>query len=175
MQKLADTFWNIRGVFRVVGINIGTHMSVVKRGNGRFVIIDGCELDDAQRAELLALTGNGEKVDAVLHVHPIHTMYVQDMHTKSSMLKEQVKQQILKKQGLGTVADPNAVKKAQTKVRRLQRDIHRPAEELRVSSAPRGVHDVDDALVRRHRVGRDDDHRARIGRGRGNNPCLRVR
>ena len=50
MQKLADTFWNIRGVFRVVGINIGTHMSVVKRGNGRFVIIDGCELDDAQRA-----------------------------------------------------------------------------------------------------------------------------
>ena len=81
MQKLADTFWNIRGVFRVVGINIGTHMSVVKRGNGRFVVIDGCELDDSQRAELLALTGNGEKVDAVLHVHPFHTMYVQDMHT----------------------------------------------------------------------------------------------
>ena len=81
MQKLADTFWNIRGTFRVVGINIGTHMSVVKRGNGRFVIIDGCDLDDAQRAELLALTGNGEKVDAVMHVHPFHTMYVQDMHT----------------------------------------------------------------------------------------------
>ena len=81
MQKLADTFWNIRGTFRVVGINIGTHMSVVKRGNGRFVIIDGCDLDDAQRAELLALTGNGEKVDVVMHVHPFHTMYVQDMHT----------------------------------------------------------------------------------------------
>ncbi|GGA73722.1 hypothetical protein GCM10011521_09820 [Arenimonas soli] len=80
MKQLADTFWNIRGVFRVVGINIGTHMSVVRRGNGRFVIIDGCDLDDAQRQQLMALTGNGEKVDAVVHVHPFHTMYVEAMH-----------------------------------------------------------------------------------------------
>lgn len=78
MQKLADTFWNIRGVFRVVGvINIGTHMSVVKRGDGRFVVIDGCELDDDERGQLLALTGNGEKVDTVIHVHPFHTMHVE--------------------------------------------------------------------------------------------------
>jgi hypothetical protein len=81
MQKLADTFWNIRGVHRLVGVlNIGTHMSVVKRDNGRFVVIDGCELDDAERDELLALTGNGEKVDAVVHVHPFHTLHVEATH-----------------------------------------------------------------------------------------------
>lgn len=81
MKKLADNFWNIRGVFRVVGVlDIGTHMSVVKRDNGRFVLIDGCELDDAQRDELLALTGNGEKVDAVMHVHPFHTLHVEATH-----------------------------------------------------------------------------------------------
>lgn len=81
MERLADTFWNIRGVFRVMGVvNIGTHMSVVRRDNGRFVVIDGCELDDAERDQLLALTGHGEKVDAVIHVHPFHTMYVDAMH-----------------------------------------------------------------------------------------------
>ena len=52
------------------------------------------------------------------------------MHTKSSMLKEEVKKRILKQQGLATVADPNAVKKAQTKVRRLQRDIQAANEVL---------------------------------------------
>ena len=81
MEKLADTFWNIRGVFRVVGVlNIGTHMSVVKRDNGKFVVLDGCELDDAQREALLALTGNGEKVEAVMHVHPFHTLHVEATH-----------------------------------------------------------------------------------------------
>jgi len=81
MEKLADTLWNIRGVFRVVGVlNIGTHMSVVKRDNGKFVVLDGCELDDAQREALLALTGNGEKVEAVMHVHPFHTLHVEATH-----------------------------------------------------------------------------------------------
>ncbi|WP_374602581.1 hypothetical protein [Arenimonas sp.] len=81
MRQLADTFWNIRGVFRVAGVvNIGTHMSVVKRGSGRFVVIDGCELDDDERSQLMALTGNGEKVDAVIHVHPFHTMHVEAVH-----------------------------------------------------------------------------------------------
>ena len=78
MQKLADTFWNIRGVHRVAGVlDVGTHMSLVRRDTGRFVLIDGCPLDDAQRAALLSLTGNGERVDAVVHVHPFHTLHVE--------------------------------------------------------------------------------------------------
>ncbi|MGY4515780.1 hypothetical protein [Lysobacter sp. HA18] len=81
MHKLADTFWNLRGTYRVAGVlNIGTHMSLVQRSDGRFVVIDGCGLDDAQRAAVMALTDNGEKVDAVVHVHPFHTMHVDATH-----------------------------------------------------------------------------------------------
>lgn len=81
MQKIADAFWNIRGTYRVAGVlDIGTHMSVVQRPGGRFVVLDGCGLDDVGRAALLALTANGEQVDAVVHVHPFHTLHVEATH-----------------------------------------------------------------------------------------------
>lgn len=81
MDRLADTFWNIRGTYRVAGVlDIGTHMSVVQRGNGRFVVIDGCALDGARRDALLALTADGHRVDAIVNVHPFHTMHVEETH-----------------------------------------------------------------------------------------------
>ena len=81
MKKLADTFWNIRGVQRIGGVlDIGTHMSVVRRSDGGFVVIDGCGLDDAQRASIMALTDNGEHVVAVVNVHPFHTLHVEATH-----------------------------------------------------------------------------------------------
>lgn len=81
MKQLADTFWNLRGVYRVGGVlDIGTHMSVARRPDGRFVVIDGCALEDAQRAALMALTGDGAQVAAVVHVHPFHTLHVEATH-----------------------------------------------------------------------------------------------
>ena len=78
MQQLADTFWNIRGVHRIAGVlDVGTQMSLVRRRSGRFVVIDGCPLDAAQRQAVLALTDGGRLVDAVVHVHPFHTLHVE--------------------------------------------------------------------------------------------------
>lgn len=81
MRGLADGFWNLRGIHRLAGlIDIGTQMSVVRRPSGRFVIIDGIALDDGQRDALLALTDGGAQVDAVVHVHPFHTLHVETIH-----------------------------------------------------------------------------------------------
>ncbi|HEY4583553.1 MAG TPA: hypothetical protein VIG88_11945, partial [Lysobacter sp.] len=81
MDRLADGFWNIRGTYRIAGVlDIGTHMSLVRRDDGRFVVVDGCGLDDARRRELLSLTDGGAKVDAVVHVHPFHTLHVEATH-----------------------------------------------------------------------------------------------
>ncbi len=81
MQALSDRFWNIRGSHRVGGLlDVGTHMSLVQRESGRFVVVDGCPLDRAQRAALLELTGGGTRVDAVVHVHPFHTLHVEAVH-----------------------------------------------------------------------------------------------
>lgn len=81
MQPLADGFWNLRGRYRVGGVlDIGTQMSVVRRGGGRFVLVDGIALDDAQREALMALASGGGRVDAVVHVHPFHTLHVEAVH-----------------------------------------------------------------------------------------------
>lgn len=81
MKKLADSFWNIRGVHRIGGVlDIGTQMSIVQRETGGFVVIDGCGLGDAQRHAVMALTGDGAQVDAVVHVHPFHTLHVEATH-----------------------------------------------------------------------------------------------
>lgn len=78
MVRLSDTFWNFRGSHRIAGIlDVGTQMSLVRRGDGRFVVIDGCALDGVQHAELMALTENGGQVAAVVHVHPFHTLHVE--------------------------------------------------------------------------------------------------
>ncbi|HST45641.1 MAG TPA: hypothetical protein VLK29_10515 [Luteimonas sp.] len=78
MDMLADSFWNLRGVHRVGGVlDVGTQMSVARRPDGRLVVIDGCALDAAQQAAVMALTDNGEQVAAVVHVHPFHTLHVE--------------------------------------------------------------------------------------------------
>lgn len=81
MQSLSNDFWNLRGTHRIGGVlDIGTHMSVVRRPSGRFAVIDGIALDDAQKRELMALTDQGRAVDAVVHVHPFHTLHVDALH-----------------------------------------------------------------------------------------------
>lgn len=81
MKKLADAFWNVRGVHRIGGVlDIGTHMSLVQRSDGGFVVIDGCGLDESQHASIMALTDDGERVGAVVHVHPFHTLHVEATH-----------------------------------------------------------------------------------------------
>jgi hypothetical protein len=77
LQALADGFWNLRGIHRVGGLlDIGTQMSVARRPDGRLVLVDAIDLGDAQHDALLALTDDGALVDAVVHVHPFHTLHV---------------------------------------------------------------------------------------------------
>ncbi|MAX01147.1 MAG: hypothetical protein CMN72_16220 [Sphingomonas sp.] len=76
MRRLGEGFWNLRGDFRIAGlINIGTQMSLVRRPGGRFLLIDSCELREEDRQPLHALTDGGEAIEAVINVHPFHTLH----------------------------------------------------------------------------------------------------
>ena len=76
IKHLADDFWNIRGDFRIAKIlNVGTHMSLVRRPNGKFLLIDSYELDKEGLEALKALTDGGTQIEAVLNVHPFHTVH----------------------------------------------------------------------------------------------------
>ena len=80
IEHLADNFWNIRGDFRISHvINIGTHMSLVSRPGGTFILLDSYEVEGPDREELMRLTNHGERIEAVLNVHPFHTIHCQSI------------------------------------------------------------------------------------------------
>ena len=77
---LGSGFWNIRGTFRIGGVlNIGTQCSLVKLASGRFVFLDSYALSDDIRAKVMALTNDGQDVEAILNVHPFHTVHCAQM------------------------------------------------------------------------------------------------
>lgn len=79
--RVSDSFWNLRGSFKIGGIiDVGTQASLVRRANGRFVFLDAYTLSDSVRREVNSLTRDGQDVEAIVNVHPFHTLHVRSMH-----------------------------------------------------------------------------------------------
>ncbi|WP_113911501.1 hypothetical protein [Roseovarius dicentrarchi] len=78
--EISDTFWNIRGDLRLKGIlNVGTQCSLVRLDNGRFAFLGSYTLTGDIRERVMALTDQGRAVEAVLNVHPFHTLHCAQM------------------------------------------------------------------------------------------------
>ena len=74
IHDLGAGFWNIRGSFRIGGVlNIGTQCSLIQLNSGKFIFLDSYSLTGDVRDEVMALTNNGQDVEAVLNVHPFQT------------------------------------------------------------------------------------------------------
>lgn len=81
MEQLAENFWNFRGSFRIAKIiDVGTHMSLVRRANGRFLLLDSYEVTSGDRSDLLRLTDNGTAIETIVNVHPFHTLHCRAVH-----------------------------------------------------------------------------------------------
>lgn len=75
LNQIGPGFWNVRASFKLFKIvDIGTHMSVIQLRNGNFLVIDTVEMNDQLKTELDQLTNNGTKIEAVVGVHPFHTL-----------------------------------------------------------------------------------------------------
>lgn len=80
---VSDNFWNIRGSFKIGGlIDIGTQASLVRRDNGKFIFLDSLTMEGEVLQEINELTNNGKDVEAVLNLHPFHTIHVAEMHKR---------------------------------------------------------------------------------------------
>jgi len=78
--KIADDFWNIRGSFKIGGlIDVGTQASLVRMGNGKYVFLDACTFNSRVKSEIDEITRGGEDIEAIINVHPFHTVYVEKM------------------------------------------------------------------------------------------------
>lgn len=78
---VADGFWNIRGSYKIAGIfDAGTHASLVRRKSGKLVFLDSYSLSEPVKRDIDEITRGGEEVEAILNVHPFHTVHVKAMH-----------------------------------------------------------------------------------------------
>lgn len=79
--QVADNFWNIRGSFRIGGVvDIGTHASLVRLASGNFLLLDSCALSEALCREINAIVGHKGEIEAIVNLHPFHTVHVKRMH-----------------------------------------------------------------------------------------------
>jgi hypothetical protein len=78
---VSDDFWNFRGSYRIGGvIDVGTQCSLVRLKSGKFVFLDAYSLDRQARRKVSELTEGGENLEAILNVHPFHTIHVKRLH-----------------------------------------------------------------------------------------------
>ena len=79
--KISDDFWNIRGDLKIGGmLNIGTHCSMVRRGNGKFVLLDTYTLQGDIKKQIDSLSNKGADIEAIINLHPFHTLHVESVH-----------------------------------------------------------------------------------------------
>ncbi|MGB3051693.1 MAG: hypothetical protein WBB42_11880, partial [Polyangiales bacterium] len=55
---------------------------LVRRSNGRFVFLDSYALSGEVARQILELTNGGKDVEAILNVHPFHTVFARKMHER---------------------------------------------------------------------------------------------
>ncbi len=79
--QLSNDFWNIRGEFKIGGVlNIGTHCSLVRCKSGKFVFLDAYSLPPEIKSEVDSLTHDGADIEAIINLHPFHTVHVASAH-----------------------------------------------------------------------------------------------
>ena len=79
--EVGEGFWNIRGSFRIAGVlDIGTQCSLVRLANGRFILLDAYTLSGQVKREVDELTDGGADIEAILNLHPFHTVHVEWAH-----------------------------------------------------------------------------------------------
>jgi len=79
--QVSNDYWNIRGDFKIGGIlNIGSHASLVRCVNGKFVMLDAYTLKGEVKEQVDALSRNGADIEAIINLHPFHTLHVQKAH-----------------------------------------------------------------------------------------------
>lgn len=78
--RMSESFWNIRGSFKVAGmVDIGTQASLARLSSGKFVMLDAYTFGKEVARELLEATSQGADVEAIVHLHPFHTLHVESV------------------------------------------------------------------------------------------------
>lgn len=81
--ETGKNFWNIRGSFRIAGLlDVGTQASLVQLASGGFVLLDSLVPDARSAGVINELTDGGSRIEAILNLHPFHTVHVEAVHER---------------------------------------------------------------------------------------------
>lgn len=80
LRSFGNGFWNVRVPFQINLLEIGTHMSLIQLRNGNFLVIDTVVINDQLKQQIDEVTNSGTKIEAVLAVHPFHTLAYADFY-----------------------------------------------------------------------------------------------
>ncbi|ABI62029.1 hypothetical protein [Granulibacter bethesdensis] len=81
MKQISSDFWTVRGSFKLAGLyDVGTHMSVIRRRSGHFILLDSYTISGEHYEALSEMTDHGQAIDAILNVHPFHTLHCASIH-----------------------------------------------------------------------------------------------
>lgn len=81
VHQVSTDFWNFRGSYKVGGVlDVGTQASLVRMASGNFVFLDAYTLSPEHKKLADELTHDGERLEAILNLHPFHTLHVKAMH-----------------------------------------------------------------------------------------------
>jgi len=86
---MGEGFWNIRGSFKLLGLlDIGTQSSLVRLASGKFVLLDAYTLAGEVEREVFDLTDGGKEIEAVLNLHPFHTVHAESVARQLPQAKQ---------------------------------------------------------------------------------------
>jgi len=76
VELVGNGFYSIRAHFKVMAgiLDIGTHMSILKLSNQKFLVVDAVSLTPQMKQEIDELTNKGTDIEAVIATHPFHTL-----------------------------------------------------------------------------------------------------
>lgn len=81
IEQVAPGFFNIRGHFKIAHVvEIGTHMSLLKLPNDKYLVIDTVPMNPFLKGGIDEITNNGANIEAVVGTHPFHTLAFRGFH-----------------------------------------------------------------------------------------------
>jgi len=69
-------FYHVQAVWKFMGMDLGTQMSLIQLKSGRFLVIDCVDMTPNLKLQIDVLTNKGSLIDAVLNTHPFHTIHI---------------------------------------------------------------------------------------------------
>lgn len=77
---IAKGYNSIRGSFKLGVVDLGTQSSLITRKSGKHLMLDALTMEAPVKVQVDKITDGGKSVEAIINLHPFHTMHCEWAH-----------------------------------------------------------------------------------------------